>query len=62
MITALPAVSISTVPPNGDYLKKDATRYSSRIGAVRLPGCSSRYLSRYVTSARMLKNPSFCTG
>jgi hypothetical protein len=24
----------------GDYLKKDATSYSSRIGAFRLPGCS----------------------
>jgi hypothetical protein len=23
----------------GDYLKKDATSYSSRIGAFRLPGC-----------------------
>jgi len=26
----------------GDYLKKDATSYSSRIGAFRLPGCESR--------------------
>jgi hypothetical protein len=26
----------------GDYLKKDATSYSSRIGAFRLPGCGSR--------------------
>jgi hypothetical protein len=24
----------------GDYLKKEATTYSSRIGAFRLPGCS----------------------
>jgi hypothetical protein len=24
----------------GDYLKKDATSYSTRIGAFRLPGCS----------------------
>lgn len=23
----------------GDYLKKDAANYSSRIGAFRLPGC-----------------------
>ena len=23
----------------GDYLKKDADRYSTRIGAFRLPGC-----------------------
>ena len=23
----------------GDYIKKDATSYSSRIGAFRLPGC-----------------------
>ena len=26
----------------GDYLKKDAVSYSSRIGAFRLPGCESR--------------------
>ncbi len=26
----------------GDYLKKDATSYSSRIGAFRLPGCPAR--------------------
>jgi hypothetical protein len=26
----------------GDYLKKDATSYSTRIGAFRLPGCSGR--------------------
>ncbi|MCX6546159.1 MAG: hypothetical protein NTV05_17335 [Acidobacteria bacterium] len=26
----------------GDYLKKDATAYSSRIGAFRLPGCAGR--------------------
>jgi hypothetical protein len=24
----------------GDYIKKDATSYSSRIGAFRLPGCT----------------------
>ena len=24
----------------GDYLKKNATNYSSRIGAFRMPGCS----------------------
>src|SRR5262249_15216503 len=24
----------------GDYLKKDATTYSTRIGAFRMPGCS----------------------
>jgi hypothetical protein len=23
----------------GDYYKKDATNYSTRIGAFRLPGC-----------------------
>jgi hypothetical protein len=26
----------------GDYLKKDASNYSTRIGAFRLPGCRSR--------------------
>ena len=26
----------------GDYLKKDATSYSTRIGALRMPGCSER--------------------
>jgi hypothetical protein len=26
----------------GDYLKKDATSYSTRIGAFRLPGCGTR--------------------
>jgi hypothetical protein len=26
----------------GDYIKKDATNYSSRIGAFRLPGCGAR--------------------
>ena len=26
----------------GDYLKKDAANYSSRIGAFRLPGCRAR--------------------
>jgi hypothetical protein len=26
----------------GDYLKKDASSYSTRIGAFRLPGCSSQ--------------------
>src|SRR5471030_1152456 len=24
----------------GDYIKKDATSYSSRIGAFRMPGCA----------------------
>jgi hypothetical protein len=26
----------------GDYIKKEATNYSSRIGAFRLPGCGAR--------------------
>lgn len=26
----------------GDYIKRDATNYSSRIGAFRLPGCGTR--------------------
>ena len=25
----------------GDYVKKEATSYSSRIGAFRMPGCSA---------------------
>jgi CTP synthase (UTP-ammonia lyase) len=25
----------------GDYVKKEATSYTSRIGAFRLPGCSA---------------------
>jgi hypothetical protein len=26
----------------GDYLKKDAASYSTKIGAFRLPGCPAR--------------------
>jgi hypothetical protein len=26
----------------GDYIKKEAANYSSRIGAFRLPGCGER--------------------
>jgi hypothetical protein len=26
----------------GDYIKKDATAYSSRIGAFRMPGCTGQ--------------------
>jgi hypothetical protein len=26
----------------GDYLRKGATNYSSRIGAFRMPGCEGR--------------------
>jgi len=26
----------------GDYLKKGATNYSSRVGAFRMPGCNGR--------------------
>ena len=26
----------------GDYIKKDATSYSSKIGAFRLPGCGGK--------------------
>ena len=32
----------STIWYVGDYLKKAAPGYSTRIGAVRLPGCAGR--------------------
>lgn len=28
-----------TIWYHGDYIKKDATSYSTKIGAYRLPGC-----------------------
>lgn len=37
--TAIDPVDDCTIWYVGDYLKKDATSYSSRIGAFRLPGC-----------------------
>jgi hypothetical protein len=36
----------------GDYLKKDATSYSSRIGAFRIPGCPSSLAKRAPTRSR----------
>jgi hypothetical protein len=37
--TAIDPVDDCTIWYVGDYFKKDATSYSSRIGAFRLPGC-----------------------
>jgi hypothetical protein len=37
--TAIDPTDDCTIWYVGDYLKKDATTYSSRIGAFRLPGC-----------------------
>ncbi len=37
--TAVDPVDDCTIWYVGDYLKKDATAYSSRIGAFRMPGC-----------------------
>ena len=38
--TALDPTDDCTVWYVGDYLKKDATSYSTRIGSFRMPGCS----------------------
>jgi hypothetical protein len=38
--TAMDPVDDCTIWYVGDYLKKDATAYSSRIGAFRFPGCT----------------------
>jgi hypothetical protein len=40
--TAMDPVDDCTIWYVGDYLKKDATSYSTRIGAFRLPGCQAR--------------------
>ena len=40
--TAVDPVDDCTIWYVGDYVKKDATSYSSRIGAFRLPGCSTK--------------------
>ena len=37
--TAIDPADDCTIWYVGDYLKKDATSYSSRIGGFRLPGC-----------------------
>jgi hypothetical protein len=38
--TAIDPADDCTIWYVGDYLKKDATAYSTRIGAFQLPGCS----------------------
>jgi hypothetical protein len=40
--TAVDPVDDCTIWYVGDYVKKDATSYSSRIGAFRMPGCSKK--------------------
>ena len=40
--TAMDPTDDCTVWYAGDYLKKDATSYSTRIGAFRMPGCIGR--------------------
>jgi hypothetical protein len=39
--TALDPTDDCTIWYVGDYLKKDAASYSTRIGAIRLPGCAA---------------------
>src|SRR6185503_7801472 len=41
--TATDPVDDCTVWYVGDYFKKDATSYSTRIGAFRMPGCKGSY-------------------
>lgn len=38
--TAVDPVDDCTIWYVGDYVRKDATSYSSRIGAFRFPGCT----------------------
>jgi hypothetical protein len=40
--TAMDPTDDCTIWYVGDYMKKDITSYSSRIGAFRLPGCGAR--------------------
>ncbi|MDP3773586.1 MAG: hypothetical protein Q8Q85_04900 [Gemmatimonadales bacterium] len=40
--TAIDPSDDCTIRYVGDYLRRDATRYSSRIGAFRMPGCNPR--------------------
>jgi hypothetical protein len=40
--TAVDPVDDCTIWYVGDYYKKDATNYSTKIGAFRMPGCSGR--------------------
>jgi hypothetical protein len=41
--TAIDPTDDCTIWYVGDYLKKDATSYSTRIGAFRVPGCGERH-------------------
>lgn len=38
--TAMDPADDCTIWYVGDYLKKDATSYSTRVGAFRIPGCT----------------------
>ena len=40
--TAIDPVDDCTIWYAGDYLKKDATAYSTKIGAFRMPGCAGK--------------------
>lgn len=40
--TAVDPIDDCTIWYTGDYVRKDATSYSSRIGAFRMPGCSGK--------------------
>ena len=40
--TAVDPIDDCTIWYVGDYVKRDATSYSTRIGAFRLPGCSAQ--------------------
>src|SRR6185436_9502169 len=40
--TAMDPSDDCTIWYTGDYLKKDATAYSTKIGAFRMPGCEAR--------------------
>jgi hypothetical protein len=42
--TAIDPSDDCTVWYVGDYMKKDAASYSTRIGAFRMPGCAGRAL------------------
>ena len=43
--TAIDPIDDCTIWYVGDYVRKDATSYSTRIGAFRLPGCSIQGVS-----------------
>jgi hypothetical protein len=50
--TAMDPADDCTIWYVGDYLKKDAASYSTRVGAIRLPGCAA------TGAARALSGPS----